>query len=992
MRKFISIFALLFLFVTTGAYGQVTDESKEELLSLHAVTKYCRYNNGKIIPQGGSSLSVSFTGIAGGWPGGGSQAAPDSVPLANLFNKFDSVIPLPDYRREWFYPPGELDAGKKMVADMWRNNRQGAATAKYGKWSDGYQTSRLEHTRTWVTANEPVPYERKRLLRVSTKMTVDGTPLQPQERIVTATIPAKDTHSSSLDLKPGSLWMNVFGVSLERPFTATYKEEVAVSLLPMEVVSRDKFLAGSIVIPGGWDSLQMEFIGPGEVSLGKYGDFFPGIGSPGATKIYPKVEDILAETDETGQSPDQKVWFARNPSDPRKIDFYTCFNSIGETRIKLYLNGASEPMGEITHLLKPDAGMAEWIAYADAWVKGTSFPWAPEDPGPPLAMRMGAAGFSSMSSLSEELDNYTRAALIPIFLAVESVEGMRALVYGLLDGVKQGALDDWELLVAIGKGTAETIDWAVSKASFQFYMLIDNPRESAKLFVEIARAASEKFLFEPMRQAGEALKKTFSSWESVKNSAFRMWDHIYNTAGQISEQFYIGGGQIAGKISDSLVAWHNDFSDRMMKGAEKASFDGMPWEDDIFFAGADSASTAMNYATGYTIGYVCEQIVAGKGSAAIGKVLLRGAAMVVGKLATRTSFAVNSWLHKLKKKVQGGASAILFNQYLDEGFSRMGRMPSYPWVPPVILSESLDDSLKSLGPGRDSFNTKTLIDDLYDRPNIRKLTSIPAYRTLFAERIDQICRALGAAKTADGLKGFVVLYERSLWFDQAGAFTRDHFDDLIRVFDPESSAEAAARLNTALEKYAANAAGLDLDLVTYRYLTIQDAGKLIPAGLAEHPAVRTFRDRVEALWPEVGNTDPLRYEGVAAARYEWKTGKTLRRSNSSDTPEYVRVDYAEIPSAPSLIDVKGPILDNPGTFYDTATAASAGIARNRVEGLAVSAVKKLKQNAGLTPPIPTVVVLDLFNLSAAEKSIALQRLNAEAVAAGVDATKIIIIQ
>ena len=118
----------------------------------------------------------------------------------------------------------------------------------------------------------------------------------------------------------------------------------------------------------------MEFKGPGEENLGKYGDFFPGMGPPATTKIYPMVEDILGETDETGQSQDQKVWFARNPSDPRKIDFYTCFNSIGETRIKLYLKGATEPVGEITHLLKPDAGMAEWITYADAWVKGTSFP------------------------------------------------------------------------------------------------------------------------------------------------------------------------------------------------------------------------------------------------------------------------------------------------------------------------------------------------------------------------------------------------------------------------------------------------------------------------------------------------------------------------------------------------------------------------------------------------------------------------------------------
>lgn len=788
MRKFISILALLFVFVTTAGYSQVADEKKKELLSLHAVTKYCRYNNGNIIPQGGSSLSISLTGLNGAWPGGPSLAAPDTVPLPNLFNDFDSVIPFPDYHRDWFYPSGEVDPGKQLLAEKWRNNRQALATGEYVKRSDGFQRSRIEHMRTWVTANEPVPYERKRLLRATTKLTVDGTSLAPQERIIAATIPAKDIHSSSLDLKPGSLWVKVNGVSVERPFNESYKETIDLSLLPFEVVSRDKFLAGSIVIPDGWDSLQMEFRGPNDEDFGKHGDFFAETGSPETTKIYPKVEDILGETDETGQSQDQKVWFARNPSDPRKIDFYTCFNSIGETRIKFYLNGDAEPVGEIAHLLKTDAGMADWIAYADAWVKGTSFPWVPMNPGDPLAMRMGGAGFSAMSSLSEELDNYTRAALIPVFLAVESVEGMRAFLYGLLEGVKQGALDDWELIVAIGKGAAASIDWVVSESSFRFHMMIANPRESAHLFVDIAKAAAEKFVFAPMQQAGEELKKTFSSWENLKNSAFRMWDHVYNTGVQI----YIVGGNLAGSISDSIEGWLDSFSSRMMAGADKASFDNTPWEDDVFFAGADSAITAINYATGYTIGYICEQILAGKGSAAVGKLLTRGAALVVGKIATRTTFAVGTRLHKAKKKLQGIAGAIEMNAALERGLAKTGRGTLDDLANRTVISESYENTLRELGEARARFNLKDVVDELSSYPKLKELQVTAGRESLLMHRTAQLGHLLGGECDDVILKNFKKVADEAIVTRGADGSLDEFFEAFFRSFTGNPSQLAHA--------------------------------------------------------------------------------------------------------------------------------------------------------------------------------------------------------
>ncbi len=76
-------------------------------------------------------------------------------------------------------------------------------------------------------------------------------------------------------------------------------------LLPVEVVSRDKFFAGSFDIPAGWDDLAMEFIGPGGENLGTYGSLLGG----GTTKVYDKVTDILSEEDlpAGGQPADQRV-------------------------------------------------------------------------------------------------------------------------------------------------------------------------------------------------------------------------------------------------------------------------------------------------------------------------------------------------------------------------------------------------------------------------------------------------------------------------------------------------------------------------------------------------------------------------------------------------------------------------------------------------------------------------------------------------------------
>ena len=172
-------------------------------------------------------------------------------------------------------------------------------------------------------------------------------------------------------------------------------------LLPIEVVSRDKFLAGSFDIPAGWDNLAMEFIGPGGENLGKYGSLLGG----GSTKIYDKVTDIMSEADIAagGQPANQKVWFVREGAGSRKISYYTCFNSVGQAQIKLYPEGSGSSAGTITHDLVAAQDFADTISYVDAWVKGTSFNWTVPPvtlPLPVLALASQAADAPSASGIS----------------------------------------------------------------------------------------------------------------------------------------------------------------------------------------------------------------------------------------------------------------------------------------------------------------------------------------------------------------------------------------------------------------------------------------------------------------------------------------------------------------------------------------------------------------------------------------------------------------
>lgn len=235
MHKILTIVVLVMCHFAGGARSQEEDHTVEDQISLHSVTRYCRYNNGDIIPMGGNGLSISMTGMGGGWPGGPSEASPVSIPLANLASRFEEAVAFPAYKREWFYPPGEPAVLNAMITGAWARNLQAKARAEYFKQENGYQRAKLEHVRTWVTVGAPRDHARTFLLKVTRKITVDGGAPVSEDSFLPVTVPEDDMRSSSVDFKPGGLKKLVNNVVVETPFTEKYIEEISVSLLRVEV-------------------------------------------------------------------------------------------------------------------------------------------------------------------------------------------------------------------------------------------------------------------------------------------------------------------------------------------------------------------------------------------------------------------------------------------------------------------------------------------------------------------------------------------------------------------------------------------------------------------------------------------------------------------------------------------------------------------------------------------------------------------------------------
>ena len=466
-------------------------------------------------------------------------------------------------------------------------------------------------------------------------------------------------------------WTNVHGLDINSTGTilATADKtgaganavDTPVLLLPFEVVSRDKFLAGSFEIPEGWDSLEMEFVGPGGENIGKYGQLLGG----GTTKIYDSTRDILSEQDvSTGSQPStQKVWFVKDPAKPRNIRFYTCYNSVGQTEIKLYFNGASIAVGGVAHELTYARDFADTIAYVDAWVKGTAF-YLPDPNPPPLGLLSAPMALAQAQNVpgEEGIDNLTRACLIPFFNVINQVEGLAAVTSGLFDGVRSGIEDDWAFIKLIGQAGVAAGDWAFQQASAELQKWKDDPLKRASELKQLADKVCEDWVFEPLRE----LQEDLSTWEGFQRRSWQTWNRLKGGA----EAAWTLTQNAWSKIVDGLTEWADDFYGRMIQGTEKTHWDNTPWVKDHLLSEVNRLNRVMSYTFGYTFGYLGEQVAVGAltaGSVKIAQVVAKGGVHLAANLAKRTVAVVAVRAHMLKRLL---AEAVVLPEDLVAAYYR----------------------------------------------------------------------------------------------------------------------------------------------------------------------------------------------------------------------------------------------------------------------------------------------------------------------------------
>jgi hypothetical protein len=566
-------------------------------------------------------------------------------------------------------------------------------------------------------------------------------------------------------------FMTPAGQKASNEIATEAEQEGLVYLVPVEVVSADKFLAGSFEIPPGCDSLEMEFVGPGDENLGKYGQLLGG----GSTKIYDQVEDILSESDVAsgGQLEDQKVWFVKDSENDRTINFYTCFNSLGKAEVKLYLNGSSSAIGSITQELKAEEEFADIIDYVDDWVKGDSF-HLPDTTQPPLGLMAAPLAMQSQSAFGEEgISNLTRAALIPFFNVVNQVEGLSSVAVGLFDGVRNGIEDDWEFIKLIGQAAVFAGDYAHQQALAELRKWKDDPLKRASELKQLADTVCEDWVFEPMRE----LREDLSTWEGFKR---RAWQTMWETH-QLNQKAWTLTKSAWSGIIDGLTDWADDFCDRMMTGSEKAHWENAPWVTDHLFAEINSQTRLMCYTFGYTFGYIAEQIAVGAlsgGSVKVAQVASKSGVALANNLAKRTAGALSSRAHSLK-----GLLAQTRDEFFDDLVNASGRNLSPAGVGPT--GQGLPKpplAVMQEGAAAGKFKWASYWGDVYSKPTLRKFSRTTAGAAILEKQMSRLMTIFGDEFTEALGRNFLKVADEFILVKQADEAGKETLDEFFEAF------------------------------------------------------------------------------------------------------------------------------------------------------------------------------------------------------------------
>jgi hypothetical protein len=695
---------------------------------------------------------------------------------------------------------------------------------------------------------------------------------------------------------------------------STNPQTEPVLLVPIEVVSRDKFLAGSIEIPSVWNSLELEFVGPEGENLGKYGDLLGG----GATKIYDEVTDILSDADvNAGSQPaTQQVWFVRDSENARKVHFYTCFNALGSVRINLYVNGSSTAAGFITHDLIHAQDFAETISYVDSWVKGIVFNLPGEVTPPPMGLQsMSLGALSTEGSVTPTpISHLTRAALIPFFSVINQVEGLAAIAAGLFDGARTGVEDDWAFIQLIGQAGVEAGDWAYLAAAAELTLWKTSPLKRAGELKQMADKVCEEFVFRPLLELGQDL----GTWEGFRR---RSWQTLV-VLHEGNAKVWAVTRHTWSDVVDGMTGWADDFCVRMMDGAELAHWNDTPWAKDALLAEIGSQTRLMSYTFGYTFGYLTEQIAVGAlsaGTVKMAQVAAKGGVVLSTTLAKRTAASLAARAHMLKRLLAEGAETIpesLVAAY-QRSFSVASTGPVGEGMPRLAM-EMMQEAATA-----GNLVWREYVDALVGKTSLRRLVA-QGGEGIIERRFAQLMHLLGDDFSAEIGRNFLKIADEVILVSAPNGNVDEFFEAFFRAFDGNPGLMVNADIGATFSKNSLSAEG---KATLKKFLSGPDAGKLweidVPAIVDNEPAVpHNYWVRgilaelsiYKRVYKNAGYT-----HAPTAAGYDFKSAveyvqiKTLKNPDGAINAMKKAVDDLVEKSPGPPINLKLHILKKPGT-------------------------------------------------------------------------------
>ncbi|WP_367873616.1 hypothetical protein [Luteolibacter sp. Populi] len=564
--------------------------------------------------------------------------------------------------------------------------------------------------------------------------------------------------------------------------------EVSLSLIDCKVYSADKFLAGSIFLNGPIMDASLEFVNTttGE-SLGTYGPFFGS--NPQHTYTAPRQILAPGDTYTLSSGNDDKVFFVRAPGNYLRVDFYTCFNGLGDIEVRLKKGG--QTIGVIEHELKADPEFSEIIVGFDRWMKGIGFELGGGDI-PPFGR-----GMSLLSS--NDIDPLVSAALIPVFNVIGQVEGMTTVLKAFIDGARAGFNDDWMFLVDISTGLHLAGDWASTQVEAFLIEWRDNPElRKAELILAINRIADD-WVVQPLSEVMD----DFTTVEGIARRAWRAWEFQQRT----EQRVRAFAGSAAKAVFEGMKEWVNDFCVRMMAGGENSRWITSSLEIRRLMPEGYADQLMGCYTFGYSLGYICEQVGTGVvtgGSMTLGKMFVKEGVAIGGLLAKRTLGTCTLRLVWLKRTLNEAGSVLLqkaIRDFYDDGLVYAATHGlDVTDVPTGSITDILENMMRIPGFQRSQYGMTDLAATIRELSNLRKLFSQGLPREVLKIRSGLPYKKAAALAfcmdgdiTEDMFKNFMKILDRKLIEHGPGELFHEWADDFLRVARGSMSHFSATR-------------------------------------------------------------------------------------------------------------------------------------------------------------------------------------------------------